>query len=312
LTGCPSCGAATTCLYATDRNRRTTSTTFEYKRCTVCGAVSIVEPPADLSAFYPDDYHQISPGPRAMERAADHEHYKLDLIQKFLPSGRLLEIGPGGGAFAWSCSRAGFSVEALEFSPAAAAALRRTLEVPVHVGEASPSSVESLGPYDVIAMWHVLEHCREPAVLLRALSERIRPGGIIVVATPNPESLQFRLLGRYWPHLDAPRHLWLVPIPTIELWARDAALETIDVTLTDPGGLGWNEFGWAEFLVSWLPGNWRSDPMHLATRLARRLGRLVTSLISGVERSGRRGATYTVTFRRSPRATDASDTVEAD
>ena len=47
--------------------------------------------------------------------------------------------------------------------------------------------------------------------MLEEASKKINPGGIILIATPNPSSFAFRLLGRFWPHIDAPRHINLIP-----------------------------------------------------------------------------------------------------
>jgi 2-polyprenyl-3-methyl-5-hydroxy-6-metoxy-1,4-benzoquinol methylase len=63
------------------------------------------------------------------------------------------------------------------------------------------------GSFDVVTMWHSLEHVHQPATILRAAYELLVPGGKLVVATPNIDGLPFRLFGRSWFGLDLPRHL---------------------------------------------------------------------------------------------------------
>ena len=67
--------------------------------------------------------------------------------------------------------------------------------------------LQTLARPQVISLWHSLEHLREPAELLAAAAERLEPGGVLALGVPNPRSLQFRLLGARWAHLDAPRHI---------------------------------------------------------------------------------------------------------
>jgi SAM-dependent methyltransferase len=62
--------------------------------------------------------------------------------------------------------------------------------------------------FDVITMWHVLEHLPDPQATLAEAHRLLRPGGVLLIAVPNFGSLQARLTGPYWFHLDVPRHLF--------------------------------------------------------------------------------------------------------
>ncbi len=57
-------------------------------------------------------------------------------------------------------------------------------------------------------MWHVLEHLPDPAAAIARAAELLRPGGRLLVSVPNVDSLQARLGGERWFHLDLPRHLF--------------------------------------------------------------------------------------------------------
>ncbi len=63
------------------------------------------------------------------------------------------------------------------------------------------------GPFDVVTMWHVLEHVHSPVDLLVGLRELLAPGGVVVVSVPNFGSVQSRVFGGAWFHLDPPRHV---------------------------------------------------------------------------------------------------------
>ncbi|MDH5573814.1 MAG: class I SAM-dependent methyltransferase, partial [Gammaproteobacteria bacterium] len=61
--------------------------------------------------------------------------------------------------------------------------------------------------FDVITLWHVLEHIDDPVYLFNKLYNLLSDNGILVVQVPNSDSLGFKLGKQYWFHLDTPRHL---------------------------------------------------------------------------------------------------------
>jgi len=62
--------------------------------------------------------------------------------------------------------------------------------------------------YDIIIMWHVLEHIKNPSVFLQRLSSLLNKNGVFIFEVPNRNSLGFRLTRKQWFHLDTPRHLY--------------------------------------------------------------------------------------------------------
>jgi SAM-dependent methyltransferase len=62
------------------------------------------------------------------------------------------------------------------------------------------------GSLDVVTLWHVLEHLQDPRVAVRRIAGWLRPAGGLLVGVPNLDSLQARLGGPRWYHLDVPRH----------------------------------------------------------------------------------------------------------
>lgn len=70
----------------------------------------------------------------------------------------------------------------------------------------TPESLEPDAPFDLVTLWHVLEHAYEPRPFLARLRELTRPGGALVVEVPDHASLPRRLQGGSWIGYDAPRH----------------------------------------------------------------------------------------------------------
>ncbi len=290
---CPNCGSATRPrLTARDRNRNLSDERFPYWQCVRCGVIFLSPVPADIGRFYPADYYALPATRDELVRVSrPHEAYKVELLRALAPAGRLVEVGPGIGGFAALAQDAGYAVEVVEMDARASAFLRDTVGVKVHETDDPATALRREAPFDAIAMWHVIEHLPDPFDALRAVAEALVPGGVALIAAPNPAALQFRLFGARWTHLDAPRHLFLIPIPALIDAAGALGLEVVDVTTTDAGALGWNLFGWRETLAHCFRNRY---PAH-ALRL---LGSVPAKLAAPLERRGRRGTTYTVALRR--------------
>lgn len=120
--------------------------------------------------------------------------------------GRLLDFGCGCGSFLERMRRQGWHVTGVDISPQAIHMVRRELGLPALLGSLPHEDLEP-GSFDVITMWQSLEHVHEPLPVLRAARRLLVPGGRLLVAVPNIDSLPFRWFGASWIGLDLPRHL---------------------------------------------------------------------------------------------------------
>ncbi len=266
---------------------------FTYFYCPACRTTFLAPIPADLDRYYPPEYYPKPASLSELASAAEAEQYKIDLVTRFNANGRLLEIGPAMGAFAYLAKAAGFEVETVEMDADCCRFLEHVVGVRSIQSADARGTLMTLDSYDAIALWHVIEHVPDPWETLNAASDHLRPGGVLVVATPNPAAFQFRVFGRYWAHVDAPRHLQLIPVESLTQWAAASGLRVALQTTTDSGGLGWNLFGWQESLANLVAG-----------RLGRRwtptlVGRALSRLMRPIERGSHfRGSTYTLVLQR--------------
>jgi 2-polyprenyl-3-methyl-5-hydroxy-6-metoxy-1,4-benzoquinol methylase len=291
-TECPLCGAATTLAFSTlDRNRALSDERFHYRRCEGCGVLHLQNVPANLAAFYPSEYFAVPTVEQLRAEAAGHERYRMQIVGRHVGGGRLVEIGPGNGIFSIQALDAGFDVAAVEADPGACGHLRETLGIEVVQSTVPQDALVTLGPADAIVAWHVIEHVAAPWALLEAAAASLRPGGVLVLATPNPRAFGLRLLCGRWPHVDAPRHLFLLPHEAVIGRARAHRLEPVQLTATDPGGLHWNAFSWHWLLRRPRPSPLRDNVAHLA-------GRTIAAALAPIERHGLRGAAYTLVLRK--------------
>jgi len=290
---CAVCGGTTKTLFETvDFNRRVTDERFVYEVCQQCDVIVLADPPADMRPFYGTDYF-VEPTRRRLERSARRESYQLGFVSRHAGTGRLVEIGAAWGTFALNATKSGFEVTALEADERCCSYLERELGIETIQTRTPHTVLASLPPSAAIAMWQTLEHLPDPHATLAAAAENLDAGGVLVIATPNPESLGFRILRRKWPHVDAPRHLWLLPIDHLTERAASVGLELIELTTSDTGARRWNTFAWQRYFANG------------AERFALRVGALVLGWMVALaaapfERRGRNGSSYTAVFRKSP------------
>lgn len=160
--------------------------------CRGCGLVRSDPRPHDARRFYSEDYRleykgSFVPRPKHVLRAGRVALSRLALIRPLLRPGlRILDIGSGGGEFAYLLSRLGHRVEGVEPNRGYAEFSRREYGLQVHRGFIDEVVLEH-GSYDLITIWHVLEHTENPAGVLRQLQQALAPEGVLVVEVPNVE-----------------------------------------------------------------------------------------------------------------------------
>lgn len=292
LAPCPCCRALASHAFQTrDHNRRLTSDEFSYFRCETCGLLFLFPVPDNLSNYYPEDYYTIPRSRQRLDRIAERQRYQIELVQGFVPAGRLLEIGPGFGIFAHLAKKAGFEVETIEMDDRCCRYLREVVGVGAVESDDPAEVLRRVEPQQVIALWHVVEHLPDPWHCLRRAAEKLAPGGILLVAVPNPQALQFRIFRSRWAHLDAPRHVQLIPAELLVNQLSGYGLTLAFITANDPGGRGWNTFGWQRSLMN-ISAN------RVARLAACGAGWLIARVAGRVEGRDLRGSTYTAVFRK--------------
>ena len=154
-----------------------------------------------------------SPGvgaPRGARLAASilaaFDRRRLRMLRRAVPPpARLVDAGAGRGRFVASAQAAGYEAEGFEPDFARVSAARSAYGV-----ELEKAGIEEVaygaGSVDAVSAWHVLEHVADPGAAVAAFARWLRPGGALLVGVPNLDSLQARLGGARWYHLDLPRH----------------------------------------------------------------------------------------------------------
>lgn len=293
-TACPYCAHEAPHIFgAKDVNNWTSNATFDYYRCSACGIVFLASPPDDLGRYYKSGYRPyVRPTSKEeLIECLERVEFRLDIVRQFKTAGRLLEIGPSFGAFALLAKNAGFHVDAIEMDSACCEFLSAELGILAYNSASVVETLRSLGLYDVITFWQSVEHLPAPWEVLTEAFSHLSPDGIVVVATPNPNALQFRVLRTWWTHLDAPRHQFLLPTRFLRTLCESHRLREVHFTASDPDSREITKWGWAGSFVARANGN---GPLVL---LGRFVG-VVVALLTAVFERGPRSAAYTVVYQK--------------
>lgn len=119
----------------------------------------------------------------------------------------VLDVGCGNGKFLRAMRTAGHDVVGIEPSPAGAARAREDHGLDVHCGSVLEIDFGDRR-FDLITLWHVLEHVDDPVAYLRHLARWLTPGGRILAAVPNFGGAEAGIYKERWAFLDIPRHLF--------------------------------------------------------------------------------------------------------
>jgi len=130
---------------------------------------------------------------------------KIGLVKSLTKNRRLFDFGCGTGTFLKACKKSGFTISG--FEPNKGANQIASLETNSTIFE-NLSDVPSEERFDVITLWHVLEHVHELNETIKLLFDILKPGGHLIFALPNPNSFDAKHYKEYWAGYDVPRHLY--------------------------------------------------------------------------------------------------------
>jgi SAM-dependent methyltransferase len=172
---------------------------FEVLRCAACQTAwrSNMYTPEQVAAMYEDEPYEEHPffgydsDAESLRTVPRYRRFEqaLDVLEREVGVGRLLDVGCGAGTFMAIAASHGWDVYGVEMNQA----LVDEAERAVGAGRLTCGAFEALDPaehsYDVITMWDVIEHVLDPDAFIARAQSMLRPGGVMVLCTPDEESL---------------------------------------------------------------------------------------------------------------------------
>jgi 2-polyprenyl-3-methyl-5-hydroxy-6-metoxy-1,4-benzoquinol methylase len=230
---CPLCGSEniSASLKATDH--LLTRESFDIFKCGSCNFLFTQGvPPADVIGKYyqSQDYISHSDTRKGLMNKLYHLgrtimlNKKYGMVKKVAKGKKLLDIGCGTGYYPSYMKQKGYLVAGVETDPRARAFAEKEFGIPVYSPEDFINhKIE--GKFDVITLWHVLEHLDDFNLYLERILGHLLPGGSLVIALPNCNALDARYYKEFWAGYDVPRHLWHFTPSALEILAEKHGLE---------------------------------------------------------------------------------------
>lgn len=227
---CPLCGsAANRPRYQGQDRLLGHAGTFPIVECRQCGLTYASPRPVNVAPFYQGEYGPHHAVRTAQPQAGDDASVQdglpklyYDVVQQATPlrQGTLLDIGCGSGDFLVAMHKLGWQVRGYEPDPQAAQQANLRLPTQASATVVTQADLEHAFPdncFDLITLWHVIEHVPNPVQTLATVRRMLKPGGTCIVQTPRLDSLEGRTFGPYFCGLDAPRHLCIFTHKTLAL-----------------------------------------------------------------------------------------------
>jgi len=191
---CIICGKTEKEFFLKAQDRFNPEADYTYKKCPNCNLVTL-ENVLNNKNFQAYNFDKnVSTSQKLVLNLFYHR------LKKFKKSGDILDFGSGTGNLAKFLSDRGYNVKCFEIDKKSVDWLRNIQKLEVLKDPFKKK-------YDVIIMEQVLEHLPNPLLTLHKLKKCLNKGGIMMVSIPDINSLQARIFGKNWFHLDAPRHI---------------------------------------------------------------------------------------------------------
>ncbi len=180
-------------------------------RCRDCGLTQVAHPPApeELDAIYQQSYFSHHKYQDTATLARETRR-RLALVQRHLAGGRMLEVGCATGDF-MAEAKAHYELYGFDLSAyAVEVAQQKNPDIAARIWTGRLED-QHLSPqfFDAICAWDVIEHIWDPLPTFGPLMDYLKPGGYLLLSTPNAGAFTARVMGRYWAFMTPPEHLTL-------------------------------------------------------------------------------------------------------
>lgn len=214
---CPLCGGKHLEHAITCTDHYASGEQFSLYRCEDCGFIFTQDAPveAEIGRYYETpDYISHSDTHKGLMNRVYHRVRRYMLSRKAklikrtsgLSKGSLLDIGTGTGYFSNEMKERGWRVKAIEKNARARAFAKEHFELEVDAEDALAGYADD--SFDVITLWHVMEHLEPLNKTWEKLARLLKERGVLIVAVPNPNSYDAGKYKEWWAAYDVPRHLW--------------------------------------------------------------------------------------------------------
>lgn len=226
IQNCPVCGSPDSTLKFKAKDYTVSNEMFHIVTCDSCRLIYTNPRPAANEAgpyYHATAYISHSDTNEGIVNKLYHAVRKITLQSKtnwIEPEKKgnkeLLDIGCGNGHFLAAAKEKGWNINGVELDPETAA---RAAKLTGHTIAPSLNEIDSEKKFQVITLWHVLEHVYELDEYFQFFKSRLAKDGKLLLALPNPASFDANYFEEYWAAYDVPRHIYHFTPATISALA---------------------------------------------------------------------------------------------
>ncbi len=222
---------------------------FEYVECASCGCLQVKEIPIELNKYYPENYYsfkiktvpEINPIRTFLRRqrskyclfgnnkiwllrSKKYDSFRWFKKTKVNFNSSILDVGCGYGRLLNRMRRDGFyNLTGVDLF------IKENLDYPNGVKILKKDILDFEGQFDLIISNHSFEHMPNPLNVLHKFYELLKPNKFVLLRIPVTSSFAWRHYGINWFALDAPRHLYLHTVKSIQLLSKQTGFEILDI-----------------------------------------------------------------------------------
>jgi 2-polyprenyl-3-methyl-5-hydroxy-6-metoxy-1,4-benzoquinol methylase len=150
----------------------------------------------------------------------------LRVMRRYVPAGKLLDVGCGAGTFLLQAQEEGFEVYGQEVSPFFAQYGRTEHHLPIYEGELQTLNLAA-NSLDIATAFDVIEHHPNPRQLLQQMHHLLKPGGLVVISTHDIGNFYARLYGDRWRYLNPVGHLVYFTRQTLQTMLHETGFQVL-------------------------------------------------------------------------------------
>ena len=197
MRACPNCRSEDCKIKLTDGD-------FKIVKCSGCGLVYLQNVPEESEIY--EDYYEIkfSKDDYSIDSKYDFlaeiyaiNRQRLCFLKKYRKKGKLLDVGCGSGLFMKAVSDQGYDIYGIDVSSKALSFARDEFKLDVQEKSLNDLIKENRR-FDIITLWHVLEHFINPVEELEKIRTLLNENGVCLIEVPNYNSIKFKLSNNKW------------------------------------------------------------------------------------------------------------------